>query len=80
MKNYQTKYQNSLAKEIKELEITLQIEYSKLKHTFDDEAWHEKVSLINSLRIDIQTKKSRIENFGKDAYMPTKYVIPNQNK
>lgn len=73
-----TRYEKEINAKIKELEITLQIELAKLEHTFEDDAWHERMNKVNNLRVDIKTQKTRYDNIGKTAYLPQFFSIPNQ--
>ena len=59
----------------KQEELNKLYEDRKSLETCEETFWHVQHA-INSLQIDIQTIKSRIENYGKDVNLPNIEVIP----
>lgn len=60
-------YMNSLRNQLKNIEANLEIAYEKLKQ----EASLANIDRVNQLRVDLRTVKSRINNYGKDGFIPS---------
>ena len=71
-------YHDEMKAQLKRAKRMYEEAAADVKNAKNDKEWFAKVSAMNAASVDVETAKSRIENYNTGKHVPEIYVMPSK--